>query len=199
LGIGANLWYSSDYSSATGSTNFPALHGLAGLTNITGSALSTGHWVILRPSFSQQFQFYTNWITSVRADGQWASEPVISTEQFGAGGVNSVRGYHEGEVFGDTGWHVSLDQQTPPHVVGMISDNTPLTIRGSVYMDYARVYLIDPEGRQGSTPLWGTGFGMAASAGSHWQAQFLFSWPLLSAGTVPAYQPFFNFSLTAQF
>jgi hemolysin activation/secretion protein len=201
LGISANLWYSSSYWSAAGSsTNAPtSLNGLAGLTNITGSAQSTGHWVILRPSFSQQIQIYTNWITTIRADGQWASEPVISPEQFGAGGVNSVRGYHEGEVFGDTGWHLSFEQQTPPHIVGMVRDDTPLTIRGLVYMDYARVYLIDPEGPQGSTPLWGTGFGIAASAGSHWQAQFLFSWPLLSAGTTTAYQPFFNFSLTAQF
>jgi hemolysin activation/secretion protein len=155
--------------------------------------------VILRPSFSQEIQFYTNWITSFRADGQWASEPLISVEQFGAGGVNSVRGYHEGEVFGDTGWHLSLEQQTPPYTVGMIRDGTPLTVRGSVYMDYARVYLIDPEGRQGSTPLWGTGFGFSAAAGSHWQAQFLFSWPLLSTVTTPADQPFFNFALTAQF
>ena len=155
--------------------------------------------MVLRPSLSQDIVFCTNWTTTVRADGQWASEPVLSTEQFGAGGVNSVRGYHEGEIFGDTGWHLSLQQQTPPYVVGMIRDNTPLTVRGSVYMDYARVYLLDPQGRQSSTPLWGAGFGMAASAGSHWQAQFLFSWPLLSAGTTTAYQPFFNFALTAQF
>lgn len=200
LGLSANLWYSSSYSSAIGSTNHPAsFNGLAGLTNITGSAQSTGHWVILRPSFSQEISFYTNWITSIRADGQWASEPVVNSEQFGAGGVNSVRGYHEGEVFGDTGWHLSLEQQTPPYTMGMIRDGTPLTVRGSVYMDYARVYLIDPEGRQGSTPLWGTGFGFSAAAGPHWQAQFLFSWPLLSAGSTRAYQPFFNFALTAQF
>ncbi len=142
---------------------------------------------------------YTNWATTFRADGQWASEPLISVEQFGAGGVNSVRGYHEGEVFGDTGWHLSLEQQTPPLVVGNVYGGAPLAFRGSAYMDYARVYLLDPQGRQGSTPLWGTGFGFSASAGSHWQAQFLFSWPLLSAGTTPAYQPFFNFALTAQF
>ena len=117
----------------------------------------------------------------------------------GAGGVNSVRGYHEGEVFGDAGWHLSLEEQTPPHIVGTLQDGEPLTVRGSVYMDYARVYLLDPQGVQGSTPLWGTGFGLAASVGSHWQAEFLFSWPLLSAGTTSAYQPFFNFSLTAQF
>jgi hemolysin activation/secretion protein len=220
LGLSANLWYSSLFSTTSSSTTpsyvtnaithvvttnnvttatTTSSHGGTALANITGSSKSTGHWVILRPSFSQEIDFYTNWATTFRADGQWASEPVLSTEQFGAGGVNSVRGYHEGEVFGDTGWHLSLEQQTPPLVVGDVYDGAPLTIRGSVYMDYARVYLIDPEGRQGSTPLWGTGFGFSAAAGSHWQAQFLFSWPLLSAGTVPAYQPFFNFALTAQF
>jgi hemolysin activation/secretion protein len=201
LSLSANLWYSSSYLSYNGSpTNSPtSYNGVKGLQSITGSTQSAGHWVILRPSLSQNIAFYPNWATTVRADGQWASEPLISPEQFGAGGVNSVRGYHEGEVFGDTGWHLSLEQQTPPHFVGMVRDNTPLTIRGSIYMDYARVYLLDPQGRQGSTPLWGTGFGFSAAAGSHWQTQFLFSWPLLSAGTTTAYQPFFNFALTAQF
>ncbi|MGA9776901.1 MAG: POTRA domain-containing protein [Verrucomicrobiia bacterium] len=204
LGLSANLWYSSEQSSTKTDTNglpvvLSYLTGRDALQAITGSKESTGHWVILRPSFSQDISFYTNWITSFRADGQWASEPLVSVEQFGAGGVNSVRGYHEGEVFGDTGWHLSLEQQTPPYTVGMIRDGTPLTVRGSVYMDYARVYLIDPQGRQGSTPLWGTGFGFSASAGSHWQAQLLFSWPLLSTSTTPADQPFFNFALTAQF
>jgi hemolysin activation/secretion protein len=200
LGVSANLWYSSSSSSDNGSSNNPPkLNGLAALQSITGSAKSTGHWVILRPSYSQDIMIRTNWATTIRADGQWASEPVLSTEQFGAGGVNSVRGYHEGEVFGDNGWHLSLEQQTPPHIVGMVRDNTPLTIRGSVYMDYARVFLLDPQGRQASIPLWGTGFGAAASVGSHWQAQFLFSWPLLSTSTTPKYQPFFNFALTAQF
>jgi hemolysin activation/secretion protein len=197
LGLSVNLWYDSSYSTSD-SNNVP-LGGLAGLAQITHSTKSTGHWVILRPSFSQEIQFYTNWITTFRADGQWASEPLISVEQFGAGGVNSVRGYHEGEVFGDTGWHISLEQQTPSYTVGMIRDGTPLTVRGSIYTDYARVYLLDPQGRPRSTPLWGTGFGFSASAGSHWQTQFLFSWPLLNAGTVTAYQPFFNFALTGQF
>ena len=220
LGLSANLWYSSLFSTTSSSTTTSFVtnamthvvttntvatttttssHGDSALANITSSTKSTGHWVILRPSFSQEIDFYTNWVTTFRADGQWASEPLTSVEQFGAGGVNSVRGYHEGEVFGDTGWHLSLEQQTPPLVVGDVYAGAPLTIRGSAYMDYARVYLLDPQGRQGSTPLWGTGFGLDASVGSHWQAQFLFSWPLLSAGTVPAYQPFFNFSLTAQF
>ena len=218
LGVSVNVWYDGLYSTTSTSTSHIVStntsgvvhtnavttttttysHGAAAVKNITGSPQSTGYWVILNPSFARTFVI-DDWTTSIRADGQWASEPLISPEQFGAGGVNSVRGYHEGEVFGDTGWHLSLEEQTPPHAVGTLQDGEPLTIRGSVYMDYARVYLIDSQGRPGSTPLWGTGFGLDASVGSHWQAEFLFSWPLISAGTTSAYQPFFNFSLTAQF
>jgi hemolysin activation/secretion protein len=198
LGFSANLWYDSSFSTSA-SNNVP-LSGLPALQRIVGSPEASGHWVILRPSYSQDISFYTNWITSLRMDGQWASSPLISVEQFGAGGVNSVRGYHEGEVFGDTGWHVSLEQDTPTHMVGTVYDGQALTVSGSVYMDFARVYLIDPPpGQQQNTSLWGTGFGFTAAVGSHWQAQFLFSWPLLSAGTVSAYQPRFNFSLTGQF
>jgi hemolysin activation/secretion protein len=199
LGLSANLWYSSSTLYTPTSTNQPNMYGLKSLQGITGSSETTGHWVILRPSFSQNFEVVSNWTTSVRADGQFASEPLISNEQFGIGGVNSVRGYHEGEVFGDTGWHVSLEQQTPPHLVGMINGDQPLTLRGSVYMDLATAYLIDPNGRPGRVKLWGTGFGFVASAGPHWQARFLFSLPLIGTSVTEADAPYFNFALTSQF
>jgi hemolysin activation/secretion protein len=184
LGVGGNAWYSGSKSN---------------LQSITSSADSAGHWVVLNPSFSQDVFIRTNWTLSLRADGQWTSEPLISNEQFGEGGVNSVRGYREGEVFGDTGWHVSLELKTPPHVVGIAYGRKLLSIRGSIYMDYAEAYLLDPQSRDASVPLWGTGVGAVASVGSYWEARFLFSWPLLSTVTTPAGQPFFNFSLTAQF
>ncbi len=203
LGLSANVWYSSStlYTSPNYSATNPPpnLYGLKSLQSITGSAESTGYWVILRPSYSQDIVVYTNWTMTIRADGQWASEPLISNEQYGIGGVNSVRGYHEGEVFGDTGWHLSVEQQTPPHVVGMVYGRTPLIIRGSVYMDCGTVYLLDPHGHPYSTELWGTGFGFAASVGSHWQSRFLFSLPLISTPDTPRDLPYFNFSLSAQF
>jgi len=184
LGFGVNAWYS-------GSRN--------NLQSISSSTKSTGHWVVLNPSYTRSLELFTNWTTLFRADGQWASEPLIANEQFGIGGVNSVRGYQEGQVFGDAGWHVSLEQQTPPHTVGYFNQGTPLTIRGSIYMDYADAYLLDPQGRPASTALWGTGVGGMAAIGSYWEARFLFSVPLLKTSTTGAYEPFFNFSLTAQF
>jgi hemolysin activation/secretion protein len=180
-------------------TSVKTVSGESGLQAITGSKETDGKWFVLNPSVSHTLELVTNWVTTIRADGQWTTEPLISNEQFGAGGVNSVRGYNEGEVFGDTGWHVSLEQATPPHIVGMIRGRIPLVIQGTVYMDYAQVYLLDPRGRKQAIPLWGTGIGCVASIGSFWQTRFLFSVPLLDAGTITAYHPFFDFELTAQF
>jgi hemolysin activation/secretion protein len=199
LGLSVNVW-SYSITSVNASGVYTYYHGAQSIQQITGSKESSGYWAVLTPSFSQQLELVTNWPMTLRADGQWASEPLISNEQFGIGGVNSVRGYHEGEVFGDNGWHVSFEQDTPGHLVGPVYGTTPLILRGSVYMDYARAWLIDPQpGSAGSTALWGTGFGMAASIGYHWEARFLFTLPLLDSPTVAACQPYFNFALTAQF
>jgi hemolysin activation/secretion protein len=184
LGASGNLWYSGS---------------AANLHNVTGSTQSTGHWFVLTPALSRDFNFHTNWTLTLRADGQWADQPLVSTEQFGAGGVNSVRGYHEGEVFGDNGWHVSLEQKTPPYAVGYVSANNPLIVRGSVYMDYAETFLLDPQGQPGRTSLWGVGIGAVASIGPHFEARFLFSVPLTRTATITPYQPFFSFALNAQF
>jgi hemolysin activation/secretion protein len=208
LGLSANTWYSATttFSSAITSTNgittdqITNTKGLKSLQRISGSSESTGYWVVLNPSFSQQIAIRPDWILTFRADGQWASEPLISNEQFGIGGVNSVRGYREGEVFGDSGYHFSLEQQTAPLMVGYVSGSTPLMLRGSIYTDFARTFLLDPPaGQPNGVLLWGAGVGGVATIGSHWEARFLFSVPLLSDDLTEAYHPFFNFSLTAQF
>ena len=184
LGLSANAWYSGSSIS---------------LQSITGSSESSGHWVILSPTMSRDFLIHTNWVLSLHGEGQWASEPLISNEQYGLGGVNSVRGYEEGDVLGDTGWWIGVEQKTPPQVIGSVYGNHRLTVRGSVFMEYGEVYLLDPRGRQASTALWGTGFGGVASIGANWEARLLFAWPLLSAPNAQAGQPRFTFSLSAQF
>lgn len=203
LAMSANLWFLSSTRSIqpnnTSTNSPPVYYGRKSLDSITGSGESTGYWVILRPSFSQSIVSANNWTTTLRMDGQWSSEPLISSEQFGIGGVNSVRGYHEGEIFGDTGWHASLEEETPPHVVGAVYGGQLLTVRGSLYTDGATAYLLDPQGRSPVSKLWSLGLGLDTSVGSHWQAQFLFSFPMIDTVLVDRYQPYFNFALTAQF
>jgi hemolysin activation/secretion protein len=184
LGLSLNAWYSGSLSN---------LHNTSGSTNMHGS------WIILTPSISRDFVLYTNWTLSLRVDGQIASEPLISNEQFGAGGVNSVRGYREGEVFGDDGWHVSIEEKTPAYIIGPLGARQRLAVRGSIFMDYAEAYLLDPQGQKSRIPLWGVGAGVVISLGNYWDARLIFSEPLLSAGSTKAYQPRFNFAVTGQF
>ncbi|MEI6565654.1 MAG: POTRA domain-containing protein [Verrucomicrobiota bacterium] len=172
---------------------------ITNLQQITGSTKSSGNWVTVTPSISREFIIRTNWALALRAEGQWASEPLISNEQFGNGGVASIPGYREGEVFGDTGWRVNMELKTPAHLIGLAYAKHDLRIRGSLFMDYGSTYLLDPSGRNGSTPLCGTGLGAVATIGNTWDLRFLFSWPLLSTPTTAAYQPFFNFGIAAQF
>jgi hemolysin activation/secretion protein len=48
-----------------------------------------------------------------KAQGQVANEPLISTEEFSAGGLDTVRGYLESEVLGDNGLIGSVELRSP--------------------------------------------------------------------------------------
>jgi hemolysin activation/secretion protein len=184
LGLSADAWYSGSRSN---------------LDLVTGSSESSGHWVILSPTISRDFLIQTNWVLTLHGEGQWATEPLISNEQYGLGGVNTVRGYQEGAVLGDTGWWIGFEQKTPPQVIGSVYRNHRLSVRGAVFMEYGQAYLLGPNRHLTDNALWGTGFGGVFSLGNTWEARLLFSWPLLTAGTSQADQPRFDFSLSAQF
>src|SRR6185369_12146835 len=130
LGMAGNIWYSDTRTN---------------LQNITGSKKTSGHWVILNPTLARDFLIRTNWTLSLRGEGQWTDQPLISNEQFGNGGVASIRGYREGEVFGDTGWRANFELKTPPRVIGLVHAGQRMTVRGSIYMDYGETYLLDPK------------------------------------------------------
>ena len=148
---------------------------------------------------AREQSIFTNWPIGLRLDAQLASQPLISNEQFGNGGVNGVRGYREGELFGDSGWRIMAEQKTPPLVVGLAYRDSPLALRGSVFMDYGENYFLDSRPRKSPQALWGTGLGVAASLGANWEVRFLFAWPLISTPTTKANEPRFDFALSAQF
>ncbi len=175
--------------------------GKSNVQSMSGSKNSSGYWHIVAATLGREQTLFGEWKLALRADGQWASEPLISNEQFGVGGIAGVRGYREVEQFGDTGWRLTSELKLPPYRIGYVGTGTgrPLIVRASVFMDYADTYLLDPHGLPGSTSLWGTGVGGVAARGAHWEAHLLFSYPLLSTATSEAYQLRLAFALSAQF
>lgn len=49
----------------------------------------------------------------IKASGQWSPEPLISNEQFNAGGLDTVRGYYEAEALGDSGVAATVELRSP--------------------------------------------------------------------------------------
>jgi hemolysin activation/secretion protein len=184
MGVTANPWFSGTRSN---------------MLKIDASTTATGYWVKINPSLTREFNLPRSWTFSAHAEGQWASEALIANEEYGEGGVNSVRGYHEGEVFGDTGWRVDFEMKSPPHVVGLAYGKQPLTIRGSAFTDYAQSFYLNHPGPGNRFNLWGAGIGTVVTIGPHWETRMWFAVPFDTTPDTTALHPRFNFSLVGQF
>jgi hemolysin activation/secretion protein/AraC-like DNA-binding protein len=141
-------------------------------------------YVIIQPSADRLQTIYKEWTVKLHADGQWANVPLISNEQYAMGGLAGVRGYQDGEAYGDTGWRLSIEPQTPDLNIGMFGNDggeEPCALRGSVFMDYGQLYLLDPQpGMKWRQEFWGAGLGFTATIGNHLDMRVAVAFPLIS-------------------
>jgi hemolysin activation/secretion protein len=180
----------------TGSTTFCVgenifLQALAsarsGFQAVAGSPHAGGNYTTINAGLVRLQNLPGNWSALFNANGQWASEPLISNEQFSLGGLSGVRGYQAGESYGDTGWRTQFDLRAPPVNVGYFptqDGEVPAYLRCSVFMDYGEVYHLDST--LAAIRQWGTGFGFYLTAGSHFDARLTLAYALLATPTTPA-------------
>lgn len=76
-------------------------------------------WTALRWGGSRVSQMPGGWLMGVRLQGQWASTALIAGEQFGLGGVGSLRGAGERVLAADSGMGTGLEFTTPMLVDGL--------------------------------------------------------------------------------
>ncbi len=143
---------------------------------------------------------YHDWSVKLHADGQWASTPLFSNEQFGMGGSGGVRGYSEGDFYGDTGWRVSIEPQTPMIDLGLVDGNIPFWVRSSVFMDYGQAFLIDKAATANPREdFWGVGWSLTANIGNHLDGRLAIACPLISTAQTPFADIHVYFGVGAQF
>lgn len=167
--------------------------------NTAGTTNATGTYVTLQASASRQQKLTADWTLLIKADGQWANEPLISNEQLGMGGTAGVRGYLEGERYGDTGWRFTLEPRTPMVDIGMVDGTMPLRIQGAFFMDYGRSYSLNPNTSVNLQTLWGTGMGLNAKVGSTFDFRVAVAWALRDAQLTHAGALQVYFAVAAQF
>lgn len=129
--------------------------------------------------------------------GQWSEAPLISNEQMGAGGVESVRGYVESERLGDTGVQVNLELRSPPLLKG---GDKLQQLYGLAFADAARLNVKDALPKQASRyDLSSSGLGVQLRAFQKAQAMLLIAWPFTNAEKTKAGEPRLHFSLSYAF
>ena len=74
---------------------------------------SDTHFNIFKAGVNQQYKFKSDWIASLRVNAQYTKNNLLSTEQLGAGGTDTVRGFDEREISADNGYIANVEFYTP--------------------------------------------------------------------------------------
>lgn len=96
------------------------------------------NYLYVRANFEREQEIYRGLRLRVKVEGQVADSPLISNEQFSAGGADSVRGYHESERLGDNAVQGTIELGKPFPVQGRIQE-----LRGLAFMDGAALRVRD--------------------------------------------------------
>ena len=92
--------------------------------------IATVRWKALRCSASHERSYASSWVLGLRAHWQYSPDPLISAEQFGLGGLGSVRGTREERpISGDRGFAGSAEVTSPALAQGLrlLGNNAPTT------------------------------------------------------------------------
>ena len=135
----------------------------------------------------------------VKVDGQVADGPLISSEEYAAGGMESVRGYREASVLGDNALHGTIELSFPNPLkkfgLGKWFNMTPY-----LFYDAAVLTVKDPlPGQDRSTRLMGTGAGFRGSLTKHMEYEFDWAVPLDATQQTKKNEQRFYFRLKALF
>lgn len=92
---------------------------------------ATADWSLLRYSLGYDQLVRANWLVRMKVLGQQSGDRLISGEQFGIGGIYSVRGFNERALQGDSGLQVNFELWMPSF--------GSTAIRPLVFFDYGHV------------------------------------------------------------
>lgn len=116
-------------------------------------------------------------------DGQVAAAPLISNEQFGVGGVQSIRGYLESQQFFDDGLRASLELRSPEFAKRLWTALSSARVHGFVEGASGRIQDALPA-QDATATLWSAGLGFRLRAFDAFQAELDWATPFKDSGTI---------------
>ncbi len=130
-------------------------------------------------------------------EGQVTGDPLVSNEQYVAGGLDSVRGYLESAAVGDLALRGTFEFRTP----NLRAEKSRLDfLQFRTFFDTAWLRTLSPlPGTRDSYQLSSYGLGLTARAKPGFQLRADLAWPMNSLNDRPAYQTHVQASAAYQF
>ncbi len=158
-------WLGAEYPTSLDITATIGMRGMFGNNDSEFAAKRFGasaSFLALRGGL-QHTESIGRWSLMGRLEGQLASGPLVSNEQFYAGGAESVRGYLEGELLGDNALRVSMELRTPKYKPAGVTSFWSLN--GLAFFDAAWLQTLQPVFPQPERrTLRGAGLGLRLTA-----------------------------------
>jgi hemolysin activation/secretion protein len=160
---------------------------------------ASGDFVVGRAEASRTDRLPLDLQTEVRVSGQYSPDPLVGSEQVGAGGAATVHGYLESEAVGDFGGYASL-QLRSPSLAPLFGRRLLDEWRFHVFVEGAWVGIHHalPEQRREQT-LSSVGAGTAAGLAGRVSGGLDVGVPLRSTATSGWLAPRLHFRLAAEF
>jgi hemolysin activation/secretion protein len=152
------------------------------------NALRTGansHYFYGRLNVARITRLPWNFSWLVSAWGQYSTERLLPSEELALGGYNTVRGYDERVLLGDTGWIVNNEIRSPTiplaNILNVPGVTDQLQLLG--FFDYGYLHVINAQPGEPANPtLYSTGVGLRYSLRHNFSVRFDYGFPLTEKG-----------------
>lgn len=141
------------------------------------------------------------WGTSARlgAEYQAADQSLISNEQYSAGGMGSVRGYHESEAAGDEALRASVELKAPD-LAALVKAPGFINFTPYLFYDAARLSINSPlPGQDKHVNLQGAGLGVRGVISRYLDYEFAYAAALKDTDRTERGDYMLHFTVKAQF
>jgi hemolysin activation/secretion protein len=143
---------------------------------------ATAGYSIYRWGANVNYPLANGWEIQALADGQYTPDALVPGEQYGLGGLNSVRGFLEREISNDYGYRATAELYTPSFAKAFKLDNSRLQALVFYDMGYVKRNKALP-GEITATGIGSIGAGLRYSLGKHFNARFDYAYVLDGAPT----------------
>jgi hemolysin activation/secretion protein len=173
---------------------------------------ATANFISLRSDVSYTRDLPDGWQLFLKGQGQVTDQPLVSSEQFSLGGLDTVRGYLESESLGDFGGSATVELRSPSFA-SYFTQMLPANAKGEsekfnpidewkvfAFSDIGRVRIFDPLAEQQEQfDLASYGFGTRVKVMKYSNGLFLVAVPLTTQQVTIAHRPRVSFRVWGEF